>query len=36
MAEFIDGLDVGDAIKAELRAITPDNYLGFASKLVRG
>lgn len=36
MAEFIDGLEVSDAIKAELRAITPANYLGFASKLVRG
>ena len=36
MAEFVDGLDIGEAVKAELRAITPDNYLGFASKLVRG
>ena len=33
---FIDGLDVGDDVKTELRAITPSNYLGFASKLVRG
>ena len=36
MAEFIDGLNVGEAVKAELRAITPDNYLGYASKLSRG
>jgi len=36
MSEFIDGLNVGDAVKAELRGITPSNYLGFASKLVRG
>ena len=36
MAEFIDGLDVGEGVKAELRAITPANYLGFASQLARG
>ena len=36
MASFIDGLDVRDAVKAELRAITPANYVGFAAKLVRG
>ena len=36
MAEFIDGLDVGDGVKAELRKITPANYLGFAQNLVRG
>jgi adenylosuccinate lyase len=36
MSEFIAGLNVGDAVKAELRGITPSNYLGFASKLVRG
>ena len=36
MAEFIDGLAVSDAVKAELRVITPANYVGFASKLVRG
>ena len=36
MANFIDGLDVTDSVKAELRVITPSNYLGFASKLVRG
>ena len=34
--EAFDGLDVGETVKAELRAITPNNYLGFASKLVRG
>ena len=36
MAEFIEGLDVGDGVKAELRNITPANYLGFAQNLVRG
>ena len=36
MAEFIEGLDVGDGLKAELRNITPANYLGFAQNLVRG
>jgi adenylosuccinate lyase len=28
IAAFIDGLDVTDHIKAELRAVTPHNYLG--------
>jgi adenylosuccinate lyase len=28
MADFIDGLDVNDAIKAELKQITPQNYTG--------
>ena len=28
IAEFIDGLDVSDTIKAELKAITPFNYTG--------
>jgi adenylosuccinate lyase len=36
MREFVNGLDVSDAVKAELNAITPANYLGFASDLVRG
>jgi len=27
--EFIDGLDITDAIKAELKAITPSNYTGY-------
>lgn len=36
MREFVNGLDVCDAVKAELNAITPANYLGFASDLVRG
>ena len=25
---FIDGLEVSDAVKAELKQITPQNYLG--------
>ena len=36
IAAFIQGLDVSDAVKAELLAITPSNYVGFASELVRG
>lgn len=32
-ALFIDGLQVGDAIKKELRAITPENYVGLAEKI---
>ena len=36
MAEFIEGLEVNDGVKAELRNITPANYLGFAQNLVRG
>lgn len=31
---FIDSLDVNDKIKKELKKITPENYIGFASKLV--
>ena len=36
MADFIEGLDVGESVKAELRTITPANYVGFAQNLVRG
>ncbi|MFY0643743.1 MAG: adenylosuccinate lyase [Bacteroidia bacterium] len=32
IAKFVDNLEVGDEIKSELRAITPFNYLGYASK----
>ncbi len=28
MADFIDSLEIGDTIKAELKAITPSNYTG--------
>ena len=28
MGDFIDGLTVSDAIKKELKAITPSNYTG--------
>jgi adenylosuccinate lyase len=28
MQEFIDGLDVSDAVKAEIKQITPWNYTG--------
>lgn len=34
IAEFITGLDVSDAVKAELRAITPQSYIGNAAEAV--
>ncbi len=36
MAKFIEDLDVSESVKSELREISPVNYTGFASKLVRG
>ncbi len=33
--EFIERLDVADGVKAELRALTPEGYLGLAPELVR-
>ncbi|MBU2881237.1 adenylosuccinate lyase [Psychrosphaera sp. B3R10] len=30
MAEFIDGLDLSDSVKAELKLLTPANYIGRA------
>ena len=36
LADFIEGLEVGESVKDELRRITPSNYLGFAQNLVRG
>ena len=36
MAKFIEDLDVSESVKSELREISPANYTGFASKLVRG
>lgn len=36
MHDFIQGLEVSDKVKEELSNITPANYLGFASELVRG
>ncbi len=32
IAEFVETLDVGEEVKAELRAITPSNYTGVFSK----
>lgn len=32
IAAFIDGLDVSDSVKAELRALTPHTYIGLFSK----
>ena len=34
IAEFIDGLEVTDAIKEELRALSPANYTGVSAALV--
>jgi adenylosuccinate lyase len=34
MAQFIDTLDLTDAVKAELKAMTPANYIGQAINLV--
>ena len=36
MVKFIEDLDVSESVKSELREISPVNYTGFASKLVRG
>ena len=36
MTKFIEDLDVSESVKSELREISPANYTGFASKLVRG
>ena len=33
MHAFIDGLEVPDAIKAELKAVTPQNYTGIPFSL---
>ena len=32
---FVDTLDVSDAVKAELRALTPEGYVGRAADLAR-
>ena len=34
-AKFIDGLAVSGAVKQELKAITPENYIGLAEKLAK-
>ena len=34
LGTFIDGLEVGDDVKAELKKITPQNYTGIAATLV--
>jgi adenylosuccinate lyase len=35
LAAFIDGLAVSDAVKAELRALSPERYVGLAARLAR-
>ncbi|QIZ76672.1 adenylosuccinate lyase [Ferrimonas lipolytica] len=34
MAEFIDGLELPDSVKAELKLLTPANYTGYAGKFL--
>src|SRR5690606_21047699 len=34
LVAFIDGLDIGDAAKERLKALTPATYTGLASQLV--
>ena len=34
LAEFVDGLDIGQAAKNRLLALTPATYIGLASELV--
>jgi adenylosuccinate lyase len=34
LAEFVEGLDIGDAAKQRLLALTPGTYTGLASELV--
>ncbi len=36
LAEFVEGLDIGDAAKRRLLALTPATYTGLASRLVDG
>ena len=36
LAEFVSGLDIGDAAKQRLLALTPATYVGLASQLVDG
>ena len=35
LREFVDTLDVSEAVKDELRALTPEGYTGLAAKLAR-
>ena len=35
-AQFIDGLSVGDEVKARLKALQPENYVGLAAEIARG
>jgi adenylosuccinate lyase len=34
MADFIDGLELPDSVKAELKTLTPASYIGDAIRLV--
>ena len=34
MSDFVDGLDLPEMVKAELKQLAPDNYIGDAIRLV--
>jgi adenylosuccinate lyase len=36
LAAFIEGLEVREAVKKELKALTPEKYVGLAAKVARG
>ena len=36
VARFIDGLEIPEAAKAQMRALTPANYIGYAVELANG
>lgn len=35
LQDFIDGLELSETVKAELKKLTPENYLGYADKLAK-
>jgi adenylosuccinate lyase len=35
LAEFVDGLEIPDSAKAELKALTPAHYIGNAAALAK-
>jgi adenylosuccinate lyase len=35
LAEFIDSLEIPDAVKQQLKALTPEKYIGLANELVK-
>ena len=35
LSVFIDGLELDDSVKTELKAMTPSNYIGLANTLAK-